>query len=286
MLPNSGNNRGGRMIGSLIDFQGILILVLIFLPLERLLPNRAEQPVLRRHWFNDSVYLIVNTIIIRIGFAALIGVLMVALRGIVPDAIGVAVRSQPVWLQAVEAIIIADIGFYSAHRLMHAVPLLWRFHSVHHSIEDLDWLAAHRVHVVDQILVSATSLLPLFLLGFSAPAVAIMGFTYLLQSHLVHANTRIGFGPLRWIFCSPRYHHWHHANEGDMRSSNYSAQLTFMDAIFGTLRIPDTMPERYGVDDPVPTDFLRQLVYPLLPPRQHTAQPAAHPTPLTPDIAE
>lgn len=262
------------MIGNWVDFQGILILVLIFMPLERLLPNRAGQRVLRRHWANDSVYLLVNSIVIRLGFAALMGVCMAGLRGVAPPGLGTAIRAQPLWLQALAAIIVADVGFYAAHRAFHAVPALWRFHSIHHSIEELDWLAAHRVHPVDQIIVSAASLLPVFALGLSDAAVAVMGFTYMLQSHLIHANVRMPFGPLRWVLASPLYHHWHHVNEGTARTHNFSAQLVFMDWIFGTLRLPDTMPERYGIDEPVPGDYLRQLAYPLLP-----AKPAAETEP-------
>jgi sterol desaturase/sphingolipid hydroxylase (fatty acid hydroxylase superfamily) len=256
------------MLKNLIDFQGILILVLIFMPLERLAPNRPAQPILRRHWFNDTIFLVVNAIFIRIGFVALVGIAMAGSRSIMPDSVGIAIRAQPVWLQAIAAIIVADVGFYAAHRLFHAVPALWRFHSIHHSIEELDWLAAHRVHPVDQILVSSCSLIPVFALGFSPLALAILTFTYMLQSHLIHANTRISFGPLRYVFASPLYHHWHHANEGGTRTSNFSAQLVYMDWIFGTLRLPDAMPDRYGIDDPVPTDFVRQLAYPLLPERK------------------
>ena len=274
MISRANGDSGIKMLTNLIDFQGILIIILIFLPLERLVPNRPAQPVLRRHWFNDSVYLIINSIVIRFGFVALVGLAMAGSRSIMPDSIGVAVRAQPIWLQAIAAIIVADIGFYAAHRLFHAVPALWRFHAIHHSIEELDWLAAHRVHPVDQIIVSTVSLVPVFALGFSAPAVAILMFTYMLQSHLIHANTRIGFGPLRFVLASPLYHHWHHANEGTTQTSNFSAQLTFMDWIFGTLRLPDKMPERYGIDDPVPTDYVRQLAYPLLPARAAKAEPA------------
>ena len=69
-----------------------------------------------------------------------------------PLGISSAVQSQPLWLQVVEHFCMADLGFYLAHRAFHAVPWLWRFHAVHHSIEEMDWLAAHRVHAVDQIL--------------------------------------------------------------------------------------------------------------------------------------
>jgi sterol desaturase/sphingolipid hydroxylase (fatty acid hydroxylase superfamily) len=253
------------MLDNLIDFQGILILVIIFVPLERLAPNRPEQRILRRHWFNDTIFLVVNSIFIRIGVVALVGIIMAASRGLVPDSISTTVRAQPIWLQAIAAIIVADIGFYAAHRLLHAVPILWRFHSIHHSIEELDWLAAHRVHPLDQIFVSSCSLIPVFALGFSPQAVAILAFSYMLQSHLIHANTRISFGPLRYVLASPLYHHWHHANDGTTRASNFSGQLVYMDWIFGTLRLPEAMPDRLGIDDPVPTDYLRQLAYPLAP---------------------
>jgi sterol desaturase/sphingolipid hydroxylase (fatty acid hydroxylase superfamily) len=51
----------------------------------------------------------------------------------------------------IEAVILADLGFYVAHRLFHGVPWLWRFHAIHHSIQELDWLAGVRVHVLDQL---------------------------------------------------------------------------------------------------------------------------------------
>ncbi|WP_246672129.1 MULTISPECIES: sterol desaturase family protein [unclassified Mesorhizobium] len=93
---------------------------------------------------------------------------MLMVPRVVPEALSATVQSQPLWLQAIEALIIADIGFYLAHRAFHAVPFLWRFHAIHHSIEEMDWLAAHRVHPVDQILTKSASFLPLFALGFQA----------------------------------------------------------------------------------------------------------------------
>ena len=87
----------------------------------------------------------------------------------VPDAWRTAIAARPIWLQVITVVIIADLGFYLAHRLFHAVPWLWHFHAVHHSIEEMDWLAAHRVHPVDQIVTKGASLVPVFVLGFSGP---------------------------------------------------------------------------------------------------------------------
>jgi sterol desaturase/sphingolipid hydroxylase (fatty acid hydroxylase superfamily) len=121
-------------VSNLIDFKAILIIALIFLPLERLLPLHAEQSPVRRHWLNDIVYLVFNGILIKLGLLVVVGIAMLAVHRFVPDSLTAAVQSQPVWLQAIEVLLIADTGFYLAHRAFHAVPFLWRFHSIHHSI--------------------------------------------------------------------------------------------------------------------------------------------------------
>ena len=58
------------------------------------------------------------------------------------------------------------------HRAFHAVPALWRFHAIHHSSIDMDWLAGSRLHIVDVIVTRAIVVLPLFALGFDQRAVA------------------------------------------------------------------------------------------------------------------
>ena len=229
----------------LIDFQLILLVALVFVPLERILALHPRQKVLRRHWANDLVYLFFNSILIRIGQVLVIGGVMAGVRLAVPDAVTAAVRAQPIWLQTPEVIVIADVGFYLAHRAFHAVPALWRFHAVHHSIEEMDWLAAHRIHPVDQILTRSVSLLPVLALGFSNTAVVIFAVSSQWQSLLIHSNTRIRFGPLKWVLSSPQFHHWHHANEREAFDKNFAAQLPFIDALGGTLFLPDRMPAAY-----------------------------------------
>ena len=248
-----------------IDFRTILITALIFIPLERILAIRAEQKVNRKHWLNDVAYLLFNGILIKLGLMFIIGAIMAVSKVWVPYGITEAVASQPLWLQAIEVILLADIGFYLAHRTFHAVPFLWRFHSIHHSIEEMDWLAAHRVHPVDQIITMAASLLPIYALGFSGPSIAIYAIVYHWQSMLIHSNVDIRFGPLKWIFASPQFHHWHHANEKQAYDKNFAGQLSFLDYLGGTMFMPKRMPHQYGTDDPVPTLIHQQMAYPFLP---------------------
>jgi len=255
------------------DFREILALAMIFIPLERLLPQRPGQRVFRRQWLNDTLYLLFNGFIIKTGVLLIVAAVMALYVDRHPAGGLGFVAGLPLWLQVIGAIIVADIGFYAHHRLFHAVPFLWRFHAVHHSIEELDWLAAHRVHPFDQIISSTFSFLPVYLLGFSGEAMVISGLIYLFQSHLVHANSAIGFGPLNRIIASPHFHHWHHSNMPGTRDTNFSGQLLFMDWIFGTLRLPQGLPAVYGTDDPVPAIYPLQLAWPML--RQEPALAAA-----------
>ena len=255
------------MLARLFDIREVLVIVLIFVPLERLVPAKAKQPILRRHWRNDLIFLFVNGVVCRLGFLAITAGIVALIAAHGPTTVSEFVAARPLWLQVVAAIMLADMGFYVAHRTFHAVPALWRFHAVHHSIEELDWLAAHRVHPLDQIVTSIASYLPLYALGFPAPAIGIYALVYLLHSHLIHANVRIPFGPLNWVFATPHSHHWHHARTGGARGCNFGAQLIFMDSLFGTLRLPDAPPQRYGTDEPVPAVYHRQLAWPFLRPR-------------------
>ena len=255
-------------MSELLTLKTIVLIALVFVPLERITALYPQQRILRAHWTNDLIYLFFNSLLIKGGLFVLIGATLAVLRLAVPVVVTTAIRSQPLWLQTVEVIVIADCGFYAAHRAFHEVPFLWRFHAIHHSIEEMDWLAAHRVHAVDQILTKGASVIPVFALGFSDTAIAVFALTYQIQSLLIHSNTRINFGPLKWILASPPFHHWHHANEPEALDKNFAAQLPFIDALAGTLFLPRArMPTRYGTDDPIPDSYHQQIVYPLTRPR-------------------
>ena len=258
-----------------VDLVQYLIAGLIFIQVELYFPLRANQKLFRTHWRNDLVFLLLNGIIIQLCLAAAIVALIAAMRVVVPHAVGVAVRSQPLWLQVVEVVLLADIGFYVAHRAFHAVPFLWKFHSLHHSIEEMDWLASYRVHPLDQIVTKIVSYVPVFALGFSDASIFIFVVMFKWQALVIHSNSRIGIGPLKWLFASPHFHHWHHANEPAAIDKNFAGQLVFLDWLGGTLHLPDRMPERYGTDEPVPQRYDRQILYPLRP------NPSAAPSPVT-----
>jgi sterol desaturase/sphingolipid hydroxylase (fatty acid hydroxylase superfamily)/protein-S-isoprenylcysteine O-methyltransferase Ste14 len=246
-----------------MDYTAIFILACIFIPLERLLPLHPEQRTLRRDWLNDLVYVLLNGFVVRAGFTVVTGALMFGISYLVgPNPIHWT-GALPIWAQVLLAIIIADIGYYAAHRICHSVPALWKFHAVHHSIEEMDWLATHRVHPVDQIFSSTLSLLPVWCMGFSLEALVIHQAIYQVHALLLHSNLRIKFGPLKWLIASPEYHHWHHANERDAFDRNFAAQLSIIDVIANTMFMPvKRAPKSYGVDENIPRSYPMQLFHP------------------------
>lgn len=245
-----------------MDYSAIIILACVFIPLERLLPMHPEQGTLRRNWMNDLFYLLFNGFVVRAGSTIVFGAVMAAYRSYVDPSHTAWVAAQPIWLQIIAIMIIADIGYYTAHRISHAVPFLWKFHSVHHSIEDMDWLATHRVHPVDQILSNAISLLPIYFIGFSPVAIGIHFAIYQAQALLSHSNLRVKFGPLKYLFATPEYHHWHHANQPEAYDRNFAAQLSIIDLVAGTMFLPKQRPEKYGLTEHMPDTYPEQMIYP------------------------
>jgi sterol desaturase/sphingolipid hydroxylase (fatty acid hydroxylase superfamily) len=250
-------------LAELFDFRLFLVAAFVFIPLERLFAARRGQKLLRAGWADDLVYVFVNGVFIRLGLVAAVLAIMALGALLVPASLRALVAGQPLWLQAVEVLLLADLGFYLSHRAFHALPTLWRFHAVHHSIEEMDWLAAARVHPIDQIITKSVSLLPCFALGFSEWAIGAFAILYHWHSLLLHSNLRLGFGPLRWLIASPDFHHWHHAREREAWDRNFAGQLSLWDFVFGTAHLPEgRQAQSFGVGDPVPPGYAAQLLHP------------------------
>lgn len=273
-----------EFLANLLSIKAALAAAVIFIPLQLALPLRVGQKQFRQGWKNDLVYLFLNGLVIKIGLALIIVLIVTLSEHIIPLSLRDWIASQPSWIQIIELIIFADLGFYSAHRLFHTIPFLWKFHAVHHSIEELDWLAAFRVHPVDQILTKGFSLAPCFALGFSEWAIATFAVIYYWHSLLLHSNVRLRFGPVRWLVTLPDVHHWHHSNQPEAYNKNFSAQTPLWDLVFRTAYMPKgQIPSSYGTSEPVPSTYVRQLLYPFAGKRQ--GQPSKASTAGAPPIA-
>jgi len=245
----------------------LFLLALVFVPLERLFARRREQPVLRAGWRTDLAHFFVSHVGVQLlTFLTMAPavVLFALLRWPPLDALRAAVAAQPLALQLLGALVVADLGGYAAHRAFHAVPFLWRFHAIHHSSEAMDWLAGSRLHLVDVVGTRAAAFAPLLLLGFSPAALSAYLLWVAVQATVIHANVGWRFGWLEHVFVSPRFHHWHHAAEPEARDRNFAVHWAWLDHVFGTQYLPgERWPVRYGIDgERVPDGWGAQLTWP------------------------
>ena len=109
----------------------------------------------------------------------------------------------------------------------------------------------------------AMVLVPLYLLGVSESVLNAYVTFAALQAVLIHCNVGIKFGPLKYVFVTPQFHHWHHSSERPAIDTNYSAHTVLFDYLYGTAHMPkDHWPVEYGTTKPVPHGFLKQLLFP------------------------
>lgn len=239
-----------------------LFLVVLFVPLERAFPAKTAQKFLRPEWWTDLLFFLGQYLLWGGLVLGLLNYSVGWLDGIVPATFRASVASQPWWMQALEVIVLSDFLIYWAHRLQHRVGWLWRFHSIHHSAEHLDWLAAHREHPLDTVYTMGIINLPAFVLGF--PLETLAGFLAFrgMWAIYIHSNVRLPIRPLRWLIGAPELHHWHH--ERAREAGNYANISPLMDILFGTYRCPDHEPAQLGVEEPIPRSYLGQMLHPFM----------------------
>jgi len=152
-----------------------------------------------------------------------------------------------------------NFGQYWIHRLQHAVPLLWRFHSVHHSIEDLDSLNSY-LHPVDTWGQIAFTLIVTGLIGFQFDTTVWLLAFENIYDRLQHTRAPINFGPLGRLLVDNRYYFLHHSVRPEDYACNFSALFTCWDHLFGTYRKPHpTILATTGTIDKLPSRTLAQL---------------------------
>ncbi len=248
----------------------LLIIMIIFVPLENLYPLRPQK-IFRKAFFTDLTYFFLSGLLPKLLLVVPMSMLALALHGIVPGGLHEWVAGLPLGVRFAAAMVVGEMGSYWAHRWMHEVPLLWRFHAVHHSAEQLDWLVNTRAHPLDQVFTRLCGFIPMYLLGLAQPVTNQMDLVPLLViltgtiwGFFIHANVRWRFGWLELFISTPDFHHWHHTNDGKaFINKNYSAMLPWVDKLFGTYYLPkQSWPTRYGINEILSVGIVGQLLRP------------------------
>ncbi|HEY4300665.1 MAG TPA: sterol desaturase family protein [Candidatus Didemnitutus sp.] len=242
----------------------VLFTGFLFIPVERIFPHRDEQAVFREEWREDLFYYLISSMLVQI----LTFLTFAPAQAILAFAPLTGIRSWvgglPFVAQFLAIMFLTDLVQYWVHRAFHRVPWLWHFHAVHHSARSMDWMAGARMHFFEILALRSTTVIPMYVLGFSASAMNSYIFLVYLYSTFVHANLGWRFPLVEKILVTPRFHHWHHGIEREAIDVNFAIHFPLLDRVFGTHHLPkDQWPSGYGIEGhPVPHGYFEQFKHP------------------------
>jgi sterol desaturase/sphingolipid hydroxylase (fatty acid hydroxylase superfamily) len=215
-------------------FFGIFLIMALW---EVAAPRRVPQHSKWVRWGNNLGLVVLNSFILRVLTpTAAVGMALFASEqgwGLF-NYVGV-----PFWLAVPASVLILDFFIWLQHVMVHAIPLLWRLHRVHHADLDFDVTTGSRFHTLEILLSMGIKFAVILLLG--PPVVAVVIFEVLLNatSMFNHSNVRMPLGldrVLRWFVVTPDMHRVHHSTEDDETNSNFGFNLPWWDRLFGTYR--------------------------------------------------
>ena len=249
-------------------FWGLVLISLVVWGLELAFPWRKDQAIFRKDFGLDGFYMFFNFFVFSIaisGFYKVLEIFFLELDIAIDSVSLLDLKSLSPWMQLVIFFVVLDVVQWFTHILLHKVPMLWRFHQVHHSVKEMGFAAHLRYHWMENILYKPLKTFGIMILGGFEPEQAyVVHFVAIAIGHLNHANIKITWGPLKYIINNPVMHLYHHAHklpEGKP-GVNFGISLSVWDYLFRT----DYVPEDSGAielgftgDESVPKGFFGQL---------------------------
>lgn len=144
----------------------------------------------------------------------------------------------PAWAVAVIAFLLMDLSFYYWHLANHRIPLLWRFHNVHHTDPDLDVSTAFRFHFGEVGLSAIFRVLQVVLIGVPVGVFAAYELAFQANTLFHHSNIRLPIRVerlLNRLLVTPRMHGIHHSQVHRENNSNFGVVFPWWDLIHRTL---------------------------------------------------
>jgi len=246
----------------------LVLLSLVVWGLEIIFPWRKNQGIFRKDFWLDAFYMFFNFFIFALVISGVYKIVNHLYGGNVSELGILHIKEWNPWLALLVFFILNDFVQWLTHVILHRFNFLWRFHKVHHSVEEMGFAAHLRYHWMENIIYKPLKTFAVMLIGGFEPEQAFMiHYISIAIGHLNHANINLSYGPLKYIFNNPKMHIWHHAYElpeDRKHGVNFGISLSIWDYIFRTNYIPyDGRDIRLGFEriEDFPHTFWGQLFY-------------------------
>jgi sterol desaturase/sphingolipid hydroxylase (fatty acid hydroxylase superfamily) len=238
---------------------------------ELLAPRRMLTASKFCRWGGNLTIVILNTAIARLLFAG-----GVAATAAMAQERGWGLLNwvdAPTWLEFGLAVVALDLVIYWQHQVFHGLPILWRFHMMHHSDLDLDVSSGVRFHPVEIIISTMVKGVAVVALGVAPLAVVVFEIVLNSTALFNHSNVKIplAFEPiLRWFVVTPDMHRIHHSVDPRETNSNYGFNVPWWDRLFGTYCAEPALGQRgmkIGLEHlgpPVCLNLMKMLQFPFV----------------------
>lgn len=223
-----------ELIIRLLSFLVVFVIIALW---EVIQPCRTLSCSKVERWTSNLSIVVLNTLALRL---LLPGAALGAAAFAASEGWGLFNHFQvtPV-LAVLLAVVLLDLAIYLQHVMVHAIPLLWRLHRVHHADLDFDVTTGARFHPIEIVLSMFIKMSVILLIG--APLMAVLIFEVLLNATAMfnHGNVQLPKKLdhiLRWFVVTPDMHRVHHSVLVEETDSNFGFNLTWWDRLFGTYR--------------------------------------------------
>ena len=210
---------------------------LLFALWELIWPKRVLTENKLRRWFCNLSLIATGTLVVRVLVPmAAVGAAYFAEK----NHIGFANHVDlPLWLEVIVVFVLLDLAIYFQHTMFHVLPIMWRFHRVHHSDLDCDISTGLRFHPIE-ILVSIIIKIVL-VVSWGAPVLAVIAFEIVLNFMSMFSHSNIFLNEkfehiLRWFIVTPDMHRVHHSVQENETNSNFGFHISIWDRLFGTYK--------------------------------------------------
>jgi sterol desaturase/sphingolipid hydroxylase (fatty acid hydroxylase superfamily) len=218
-------------------FVGMIAALIVAAILEAFLQRRPETAGMKSRWANNFGLTFINQVSVSL---LTMGVAIATAWWGNEENFGLLRNTNlGFWLTLLVAILVFEFVSYWFHRALHAIPILWRLHAVHHCDTELDFTTTYRNHPLE-LYVNAPLTIPIILLlGFPVAIVTLYQLIKTFISVIAHGNIRLPEKVdriIRYFIITPDYHRLHHCSDKQFTDSNFSAAFPMYDYLFGTAK--------------------------------------------------